>query len=759
MAQGNFDLNNVQQFGQNLDNIQAKLSKILATVAAINAAMGTGGLPSQRAQAGTMPGNAATATPGGNPNTGGLGGLAGNIGVPALNGLPQGVVAQSGMNPSLQQGMLNSVNVGMPGGGGPQSNNGSWVFQPGNGPGNAGVASPWGGNSNLPHVIGYGSRVAGQAINYSADRAMNGGDDPLGRGSMVATGISAAIGIGVGAFGGPAVGAMAFGASETVLQPLSRYIMAPTANRQAAVQTMQPFLGAYAGTGAGKWDDYFTDPGQLPFGVFPGSPRAASMTRLGKMSGYINSRVPDALAMDDYGKDAGATLSGVSSGLFQGGIDPFSAGEGFDSGVYYPFDRNIGGINGRQMMERSKGSFRNGQRGQSAIGGGFSLVQGLVQGGIGAIESQPRRYKSDETLAETYTRRLGTLFGNEAPEVSKQIAPIFGSLPETGGNVADILTRFGAQNTSTFLRIHNDKLESSVDPMVLARTSAAIRGSERDAHIGGLQARGSGAALTSAYTRESESIASLPDGKDSEAYAEAQAKRRDAGRLAFDQKSIESYGLPMTKLQGERERAELLPFSPGNLFRLDIKSILLNKQRIGQLSGYMNERRASGQLSEQEELDLTTKIESSKTAQARDIAELGEGFINKLPSMSAGSPSFSGRLTSYSAAAAQLALMGSPIRGFGASNGRQLQSQDAFVEALGASNGDIAPRSRTSGLNSAGADNGQVVSLLARAVEALERISGGGGGDSSRPGEVAGNAYSAIASRNIGPTNPRSTQN
>ena len=37
---------------------------------------------------------------------------------------------------------------------------------------------------------------------------------------------------------------------------------------------------------------------------------------------------------------------------------------------------------------------------------------------------------AEENLAETYTRRMATLFGKDAQEVSKRIAPIFGSEPE-----------------------------------------------------------------------------------------------------------------------------------------------------------------------------------------------------------------------------------------------------------------------------------------------------------------------------------------
>ena len=121
--------------------------------------------------------------------------------------------------------------------------------------------------------------------------------------------------------------------------------------------------------------------------------------------------------------------------------------------------------------------------------------------------------------------------------------------------------------------------------------------------------------------------------------------------------------------------------------------------------------------------------------------------------MSAGAPSYSGRLNSFSLAAAQLSAMGSPIRSFGASNGGALRTQDEFIRSAGADPSDIAARSNTTGLNSGGETN----ALLRRIADALERS--GGGGSGMRPGEVAGNVNSVLARRDLGQINPASSHN
>jgi len=139
---------------------------------------------------------------------------------------------------------------------------------------------------------------------------------------------------------------------------------------------------------------------------------------------------------------------------------------------------------------------------------------------------------------------------------------------------------------------------------------------------------------------------------------------------------------------------------------------------------------------------MVQQMEGLQTANAQGIANLSEGFENRLPAMSAGRSRFFGRFNSLDGAAMNLAGLGHPSRAFGAMNGRQLQNQDDFVKAFALpANASVGVGSTTSAMN-----NPQVVGLLERIARALEGKNSGG----SRPGEARGKASGSIERADVG---------
>lgn len=58
-------------------------------------------------------------------------------------------------------------------------------------------------------------------------------------------------------------------------------------------------------------------------------------------------------------------------------------------------------------------------------------------------------------LCERCTRRAIELYGSEAPAIEGRVRRVFASLPETGGNLADILVAFGAGPTALYSELVN----------------------------------------------------------------------------------------------------------------------------------------------------------------------------------------------------------------------------------------------------------------------------------------------------------------
>ena len=209
---------------------------------------------------------------------------------------------------------------------------------------------------------------------------------------------------------------------------------------------------------------------------------------------------------------------------------------------------------------------------------------------------------------------------------------------------------------------------------------------------------------------------------------------RDSG---FQKDWISGYGLQATRLQGQAARQELLPFSPGSMMRTSLQMLQNNEAGLKMLSNREADLRKAGTLSPERQQEIETQRQALLTADAQQVAFLGQDLPNRLPAMMAGRASFSGRTNSFELAAK--AVSGSANRSFGAANGDQLREQDAFTSPFIA-NDAIAPRSRTQAMNNGGDLNTALLERIARALEA-----GAGGAKSGmRPGEGTGAVASAV---------------
>jgi hypothetical protein len=569
--------------------------------------------------------------------------------------------------------------------------------------------------------LGYGgAELFGQSMSLATSRMMSSGSHAMEGADLTASAISMGAGALGMALGGPLAGLAAAGLTNAAVSPLIRYMTAPQAQREEAFQTLSPFYGAFYGKQSGYNILGFTGVG----GADMGGNAPGSFRPMGSLSG-LTSQVNARYAGSDItisSADVAASYGSVAGGIYAGGGDPFAT-------------VGVGGLGNRRYPDTGA---RQWLQGDYAHQGHMSLIEGLVRTGISALSGS--RSQAYETAAYAITRRLGQF--TDVREGAKSVAPIYGTLPETGGNTADILLQYGAQDTATYLRSTNDDLAlpDGLTAMSLSRSSATIRSAQRNARMRSRSARGSAAGTMSALGDELLGIAGIPGGTDSAAYADTMASYRDAGAAAFEQANIVRNEIPLAKLNTTRNILSVMPFAPSSWMVNNLQTIHAQSAQLHDLLRYENARRASGQLSEAEELSLTQREGAARMGIASGISDLTSDYSNRLPGMSAGRPSFGLRTNSLNMAASAVNMAGGYTTMFGSVNGAQRQHQNSLYSDLGFTPGELAPHSRSGGINSQ-VDTSRMESLLAAILSQMQR--GGsmdsGAGRGGRPGSTSPN--------------------
>lgn len=575
---------------------------------------------------------------------------------------------------------------------------------------------------NLRPIFGAAGYLATSAasdyFNFQTQRTLHGGDSPTASAAMIGGFVGGAGGLALGALSGnPYIAIAAMATGSQLGASYFRSLSAPDEARQQNFSAIRGFFGSYSGPGAHTASWALAGDRTRP-GMFGESMSEQDSSRFARFAQTVDRYLPRELEFGHSGAGVGQIFSNVASGLFAGGIDPMQDVGGYQTTIYPNY--NLGGRNSDDARASLRGFMTQ------AAGGKNRTLEIMAAGSEVALRDKGYPYSvPSEPLAMRYTRRLGQLFGNEAEGVSKAIAPIFSTLPETGGNVADILNKYGPENTSTFLRIQREDLIGSVEPMTLSRASAGMRAADRQARLAGLLPLGSGAAAKNAFANKMLTISTLgPDAMKSESYNEAYAGFRSGRAQQFEQETLSGFGLRQLALSGESARMDYMPFAPGNKFANSLAQIQNNRGQIGRL----NRQLSLGDLSESERYGLESQRQGLMTENARNVGLLSEGFENRLPALSAGRPGFAGRYNSVQGAAINLGMIGSPIRAYGAGNGRQAAAQEAFVRGLGGDSvaGAQMPYSRTSELNTTN-------EILSRILAAVSQPGGSGTAGRNRP--------------------------
>jgi hypothetical protein len=218
--------------------------------------------------------------------------------------------------------------------------------------------------------------------------------------------------------------------------------------------------------------------------------------------------------------------------------------------------------------------------------------------------------------------------------------------------------------------------------------------------------------------------------------------------LGNQKEDLSGFGLKDLKLRGERERLNLMPFSPGSMLVNSAKIIQNDEAQLQVLSKRERDLRAGGNLSPERQYQIEQQRQGLQTDEAANFASLSSGMENRLPGLSAGRPRGAQNFDSMQLAALAYRRVGSPIRDAGAIDGHQAHDQAAAMhDLLGSRSG---PTSTTQGLN----NSANVVAAMDRLTNAIERSAGrGGGGSGTRPGESAGQAYSVLTNKDPGNRN------
>jgi hypothetical protein len=352
------------------------------------------------------------------------------------------------------------------------------------------------------------------------------------------------------------------------------------------------------------------------------------------------------------------------------------------------------------------------------------------------------------------SNRLVDAYGMNAVGMSAMAAPVIGAMNQVtrggftpAGGFPGSGTLLGANQTDLLMRFGPEAFGAYRDAMGTGDLTGRQMDSYRDvqrysysASIGATAARGSGMAAAAGFAGVQRSLAGLPGGAQSLAYGAAGEQYRNALYTGYGQQDAANFGVPMARLQGAYDRFSVMPYSPGPMLATSLMIGGLANNQANVIEQRLNNLRRSGTLTEAEELNLTQQAESYRTMGAKTIQQLGEGFINRLPAMSAGRPAFAMRMNSVSMAAA--ASMGSPVLAFGALNGPQMQSQNDFYAGTG---GFPAAWSRMQGFNNGGMSmgmSGETNQILQQILSVLQ--SGSSWSQKGRPGEQNGNRSANI---------------
>lgn len=616
-------------------------------------------------------------------------------------------------------------------------------------------------NQNLMQHAGsqFANFAAGGVSSYfslQTSAIMNGRPDPLGNARMGGSLLGGLIGGGLGLLtGNPyAIGA-GISMGSQVGGSAFENLFAPGIKAERRIADVMPLAGLRAATGGYGGSNVYIDgyghvgttsKARIAFGLGPSVeldgvrvPRgtAGPVSDLLAYANRMSNRIIDfaggktelAPTADEVLKSAGS----FSEALIAGGKKPFDMA-GNEPGYVAPYMpeayRILHDTANKIRAINPRGMFR---------GINADLVEGAALSWL-----KPVRHRGEaESVLGRYQRRAYERFLKAGSDVLKDIEPIVASEPETGGNYADILGKFGATKTFRYAQLQVEK--NDPDPISLEQlmqVSVAMRSATRAGALGGLQPRGSGAAVATAMHGRAAAIATLPGGKDSLEYAQTMAQWRSADSEAFGQKRITEFGIPRARLQGEIDRLDAMPFSPGNRMGLELTMIGKEKAELKSVVSFRKRRAAMGQLSEAEEYDLVQQEEGLKTDMAARLGRLAFGQENKMAAFSAGRPSFFGRYNSLNMAA--LAVKGTPVMDFGAADGKQAHDQEAWFRQMSGGNVSSTPFSRTADINGHGAE----IAGLLRELVSLARNKGGGS-SGMRPSEATGHAAANIADKTL----------
>ncbi len=317
---------------------------------------------------------------------------------------------------------------------------------------------------------------------------------------------------------------------------------------------------------------------------------------------------------------------------------------------------------------------------------------------------------------------LGLKYGQAAPGIAKELAPLVGNW-YMNRNPTDALLNYGPQVYDFGADVHlfKDHLTAGQYKSYGAFKQANFSLATAQTNI-----RSRGHAELSAVQKEEKAIEGMPDGKSSLAYKQTHLAAMQARLSAQNETDIVDYQIPMAKLSGELQRSSLVPYAPSYVFGLTMQQINMNRQEVKALKAREATLKRHGELSEQTQLQFTQQIQGLYTQNAAGLAQLTSGMDNLIPGLMAGRPNFSGSIDSFQLASMRLNQGGVPTSDYGAANAKQLKMQMQFREAigLGAAN---TPSSVPGLMNQAGAgldttNNllGQIVSLLSKQQKSLQ---------------------------------------